>query len=365
MKNKTILITSGTTGIGLAPAKLLSAESTKVIEDIKNNVRSKFHTVMFGILALGAILLSTPTAAQTSTAAKNTTQKIMDASFDEKTFARIFSHRFSTVNGIRLHYVIGGKGDPIVLLHGYPETWYGWRKLMPALAEHYTVIAPDMRGLGESSIPADGDYTKKAVADDIYKLVQSLGMRRVYLVAEDMGASVALAYCGMHRDDVRSLIFMESTVAGFGLEEAGFWHVGFFAAPEFPEMLTKGREKEFFTAWAYRGDYVYQKATFTDADISEYVGRYTKPGGMTAGFGYYRAFAQDAKDNREFFAENKLTLPILAIGGEHGIGDLAEKNLKRFATNVTGLIIKDSGHFVSEEQPQPLAQAIFTFCAGK
>ena len=345
--------------IDRATDKPLSTENKQVIEVVKNNIWNKFRALIFGIIALGTIFSSVPTTAQ------NNAKKTKDESFDTKAFARIFSHRFAAVNGIRLHYVIGGKGDPLVLLHGYPETWYGWRKLMPELAKHYTVIAPDMRGLGESSIQADGDYTKKTVADDIYKLVQSLGIRRVFLVSEDMGASVALAYAGLHRTDVRGLIFMESTVAGFGLEEAGFWHVGFFAAPEFPEMLTKGREKEFFTKWAYRGNYVYQKGTFTDADISEYVRHYAKPGGMTAGFGYYRAFAQDAKDNREFFTENKLTLPILAIGGEYGMRDLAEKNLKRLGTNVTGLIIKDSGHFVSEEQPQSLAQAIIVFCGGK
>jgi pimeloyl-ACP methyl ester carboxylesterase len=326
---------------------------------------NKFYTGLVAIVALAAVLLSTPTAAQ------NNMERINDAPFDAKAFGRNFSHRFVTVNGVRLHYVIGGQGDAIVLLHGYPETWYDWRKIMPALAQHYTVIAPDMRGLGESSIPADGDYTKKTVADDIYKLVQSLGMRRVFLVAQDMGAPVALDYAALHPDDVRDLIFIDSGIPGFGLEKAmdpahgGAWHFGFFAAPEFPEMLTSGRENEFLTAFAYRSHFVYQKAAFTDADISEYVRHYTKPGGMTAGFGYYRAFAQDAKDNQELLGKTKLTLPILAVGGEHGLGDFGEKNLNETATNVTGLIIKDSGHFVNEEQPQPLAQAIITFCAGK
>ncbi len=331
----------------------------------QRNTMNKLLTGMLALLALSVSLLNLPTAAQTAPQTNNS------APFDAKAFARTFTHRFATVNGVHLHYVIGGQGDPIVLLHGYPETWYDWRKVMPRLAKHYTVIAPDMRGLGESSIPADGDYTKKTVADDVYKLVQSLGLRRVFLVAQDMEGPVAVAYAALHPAEVRGLVFIDSGIPGYGLEQAmdpahgGSWHFGFFAAPEFPEMLTRGREKEFLTAFAYRGHYVYQKAAFTDADIAEYVRHYTKPGGMTAGFGYYRAFAQDAKDNQDILGKAKLTLPILAVGGEHGLGDFGEKNLDTVATNVTGLIVKDSGHFVNEEKPEELSQAVLTFFAGK
>ena len=322
-------------------------------------------TKMFALLALGLTALGAPATAQTTAEASAATP------FDAKDFSRTFSHHFAAVNGIRLHYVMGGQGDPIVLFHGYPETWYDWRKVMPLLAKHYTVIAPDMRGLGESSIPADGDYTKKTVADDIYKLVHSLGLRRVFLVSQDMGAPVAVDYAALHPDEVRGLVFIDSGIPGYGLEQAmdtahgGAWHFGFFAAPEFPEMLTRGREREFLTAFAYRGHYVYQKAAFTEADITEYVRHYTKPGGMTAGFGYYRAFAQDAKDNLEILGKAKLTLPILAVGGEHGLGEFGKKNLDTVATNVTGLIIKDCGHFVNEEKPDELSQAMLAFFAGK
>ncbi|BDI31188.1 epoxide hydrolase [Capsulimonas corticalis] len=294
-----------------------------------------------------------------------------DWPFNAKTFGRTFTHRFTTVNGVRLHYVIGGKGDLVVLLHGYPETWYDWRKVMPGLAAHYTVVAPDMRGLGESSIPADGDYTKKTVADDIYKLVRSLGRKRVFLVAQDMGGPVAISYAGAHPGDVPALVFIESGIPGYGLEKAmdpsqgGMWHFGFFAAPKFPEMLTRGREREFLTAFAFRSHFVYQKTAFTDADISEYVRRYTKPGGMTAGFGYYRAFAQDAKDSQKMFAKTKLTLPILAIGGAHGLKATSKENVERLDANVTGLIFSDAGHFVNEERPGELNKAVLAFFAGK
>ncbi len=326
---------------------------------------SRLVIKLFVLFALGACLLHTSAAAQT------TAESADNAPFDAKAFSHTFTHRFMTVNGVRMHYVIGGQGEPVVLVHGYPETWYDWRKVMPLLATHYTVIAPDMRGLGDSSIPADGDYTKKTVADDIYKLVQSLGLRRVFLVSQDMGAPVALDYAALHPDDVSGLVFIDSGIPGYGLEQAmdpahgGSWHFGFFAAPDFPEMLTRGREREFLTAFAYRSRFVYQKAAFSDADITEYVRHYTKPGGMTAGFGYYRAFVQDAKDNQEILGKAKLTLPILAVGGEHGLGTFGEKNLDTVASNVTGLMIKDCGHFVNEEQPQALAQAILTFFAEK
>ena len=275
-----------------------------------------------------------------------------------------FTHKSTTVNGVTLHYVIGGKGEPIILFHGYPETWYDWRKIMPALSRQYTVIAPDMRGLGDSSRPADGDYTKKSVADDIYQLVQRLGYKQVYLVAQDMGGPVAIAYAAAHPDTVRKMVIVESSIPGYGLEEAmdtahgGSWHFGLFADTETALLLTKGREREFFTQWAFRGKYVVDKTVFTEADIKEYVGHYAAPGGMAAGFGYYHAFAQDAKDNAILFAQTKLPFPILAVGADHSFGDATLKSVQSIGTNVRGVIMKDCGHFVNEEKPAELTGLI-------
>ena len=287
--------------------------------------------------------------------------------FDRKTFFQTFADKTAVVNGLKIHYVIGGKGEPVVLLHGYPETWYDWRKVMPALAKKYTVIVPDMRGLGKSEKPADGDYTKKTVADDVYKLVQSLGYKSVKIAAQDMGGPVAISYAGMHSEEVSKLVFIESGIGGYGIEAAmdtskgGSWHFGLFADTEIALLLTKGHEREFFTRWAYRGKYVVDKATFTDDDISEYLKYYTAPGGMAAGFGYYKAFAQDAKDNRILFAGKKLPMPILAVGGDHSFGDSGFKNLQPISTNVRGVVIKDCGHFVNEEQPEALAKLLLLF----
>ena len=281
--------------------------------------------------------------------AQNTPAKF--AAFDKATFRKTFAHRFADVNGIHLHYVIGGRGEPVLLLHGYPETWYGWRRVMPALAEKYTVIVPDMRGLGESSRPADGSYAKANVAADLFALLQKLGYDHVFVAGQDMGGPVAYALAAQRPEIVKKLIKIETGIPGFGLELAmnpatgGSWHFGFFAAPDIPEMLTKWHEKEFFTKWAYRGQYVVQKDTFSDADINEYLRTYTRPGGMTAGFGYYRAFAQDAKDNAEF-GKKKLTMPILAVGADKSFGDFTQKNMEAAAANARGVILPNCGHFV-------------------
>jgi|SRR5579871_6602867 len=290
----------------------------------------------------------------------------------DKTFTLdgvVFTHKIAIVNGITLHYVIGGQGEPVLLLHGYPETWYDWRKVMPILSHRYTVIAPDMRGLGDSTRPANGDYTKKSVADDVYKLMQSLGYRQIYLVAQDMGGPVAVAYAAAHPDTIHKMVAVETGIPGYGLEAAmdtahgGSWHFGFFADVDTALLLTREREKAFFTQWAFRGHYVTNKAAFTDAVINEYVRHYAAPGGMAAGFGYYRAFAQDARDNARLFAQMKLAFPILAVGADHSFGDFTLTNMRNVGTNVRGVIVKDCGHFVNEERPAELSRMIMEFFA--
>jgi pimeloyl-ACP methyl ester carboxylesterase len=271
------------------------------------------------------------------------------------------------VNGIQIHYITAGHGPVVVLLHGYPETWYAWRKIIPKLADRYTLVVPDMRGLGDSGRPADGDYRKKSVSEDIYQLVVKLGYKQVSLVGQDMGGPVAIAYAAYHPDAVKNVVFIESGVPGEGLEEAmdtahgGSWHFGFFASPEIPEMLTLGREKEFFTAWAFQGAFVRHKEAFPQDVIDEYVRHYSSPGGMTAGFGYYRAFAQDAKDNAAIFSQTKLTMPVLAVGADHSFGEFTAKNARNVATHVESVMIGDCGHFVDEEQPEALAKVLLTF----
>src|SRR3954470_14860940 len=223
-----------------------------------------------------------------------------------------FSHQMASVNGIQMHYVIGGHGDPVVLLHGWPETWYAWHKVMPALAKNYTVIAPDLRGLGDSSKPLAG-YDGKTVAEDIHQLVGKLGFKTIFLVGHDWGTQVAYSYAAAHPTEVKRLTVMELTIPGFAPPgRPPIWWGLFHQVPNVPEALVQGKEM-IYLSWFYH-NLAYNPAAITQADINEYVSHYSAPGGMRAGFEYYRAFPQDAIQNMNY-SKTKLTMPVLALGG--------------------------------------------------
>lgn len=272
-----------------------------------------------------------------------------------------FTHHTAVVNDIRLHYVMGGQGDAVVLLHGWPQTWYAWRKVMPALAEHYTIIAPDMRGFGDSDKPATG-YDKRTVADDIYKLIRQLGIERIFLVGHDMGGPVGYAYAAAHREQVRRFVFVESLLPGVGYEQmvaqSNNWHHRFNITRDLAEALVNGKER-LFLSWFYRQD-AFNPTAISEADIDEYVRGYAAPGGMRATFEYYRAMVQDAEDNKES-AKTKLTIPVLAIGSDRSIGNAVITEMQQVAQTVQGSIIKDCKHWVAEEQPDILVQQLLTF----
>src|SRR6478672_7934290 len=163
-----------------------------------------------------------------------------------------FSHDTASVNGIKLHYVIGGHGPPVVLLHGWPETWYAWHKVMPALAKNYSVIAPDLRGLGDSSKPTTG-YDGKTVAEDIHQLVTKLGYKTIFLVGHDIGTQVAYSYAAAHPTEVKKLAVMDFTIPGFGPPgRPPLWWGIFHQIPDVPEALVQGKEL-IYLSWFYRG----------------------------------------------------------------------------------------------------------------
>lgn len=271
--------------------------------------------------------------------------------------------RYATVNGVQLHYVIAGSGDPVLLLHGWPETWYAWRKVIPVLAARYTVIAPDMRGYGDSERPAGG-YDKVTVATDLHELVRSLGFGRIHLVAQDMGGPVGFAYAASFPADVRDFAFIESAVPGFGLEASmdvahgGSWHVGFNMAEGISEMLVAGRERAFL-------EYFYRRGTLhpdalTQADIDEYARSY-EAGGLVASFKYYRTLFDDAKANREKLAVQALILPVLSLAAEKGFGDLSHASIAQVADQVERQTIAEAKHFLVQDQPQAATEAILSF----
>jgi pimeloyl-ACP methyl ester carboxylesterase len=273
-----------------------------------------------------------------------------------------FAHHTAKVNDILLHYVMAGRGDPVVLLHGWPQTWYEWRKIIPALAERYTVIAPDMRGLGDSSKPAGG-YDKRTVAHDIYQLVRQLGFERIFLVGHDWGGPVAYAYASAHPADVRKLVILDVPIPGAGLEHAltfrprSVWHVQFHYVRDLPEALITGRERTYLT-WFFRT--AYDPTAITEQNIDEYVRCYSAPGGLRAGFEYYRAIFTDVEHNQEN-AKIKLKMPVLALSGERGFGEMTIKSMQQLAEDVRGGVIERCGHWIPEERPDYLTEQLLTF----
>jgi pimeloyl-ACP methyl ester carboxylesterase len=269
-----------------------------------------------------------------------------------------FSDHTASVNGIQLHYVIGGQGDPVVLLHGWPQTWYEWRHVMPALAKNYTVIVPDLRGLGESSKPVTG-YDGKTTAEDIHQLVSKLGFNDIFLVGHDFGVQVAYSYAAAHPNETKRLVILDVPIAGIGPGEniTGLWWAQFHNVRDIPEMLVAGHEREYLT-WFYR--YSCNPAAITDEDIDEYVSHYSAPGGMRAGFEYYRALADDIKQNKEY-SMTKLPMPVLVLGGECSFGTAALDSMRMLATNVSGSIIPNTGHWIPEERPDFLINELARF----
>ena len=277
------------------------------------------------------------------------------------------THHVAELSDVRLHYVTAGDGPPVVLLHGWPQTWYEWRHVIPALAEHHRVIAPDLRGLGDSSRP-EGGYDKKTVAGDVWELVDSeLGQTRFQLVGHDWGGPTAYALAAAHPEMVAGLVIIDVVIPGDGgdFSQGGRrWHHQFHMTPDLPEALILGRE-EIYLRWFYR-TFGHRPDAISENDIAEYLRTYAQPGAMRAGFEYYRALPRDAADNAEIVARFKLPMPVLAIGGGGGRGRGAEpeQSLRRVATNVRGEIIGACGHWVPEEQPERLARLLLTFFAN-
>jgi pimeloyl-ACP methyl ester carboxylesterase len=271
-------------------------------------------------------------------------------------------HHAAFVNGVRLHYVRAGAGDPVVLLHGWPQTWYQWRKIIPALAQHYTVIAPDMRGFGESSKPIDG-YDKRTVAEDIHQLVRQLGFERIFLVGHDMGGPVAYAYACAHREEVRRLVILdveitidEETVAGYFTR---LFHLSFHAEPDIAVALVSGRERVYLTHF-YRN--CYNPGAFSHEDIDEYVAAFSAPGAMRASMAHYGAIWTDLEHNQEN-AKTPLEMPVLALGGAMSFGDRVVAGARRIARDVRGGTVPRCAHWIAEEQPEALVRELLAFFA--
>ena len=274
-------------------------------------------------------------------------------------------HATARVNGVRLHYVVAGRGPPVVLLHGFPQTWYSWRKVIPALAREHTVIVPDLRGTGRSSLPPGG-YDKQTMAADVHALVRRLGHRRVAVVGHDLGAWTAYAYARTYRDEVTHLGFLEASLPGFGLErlldfsrpQSGVWHLAFFRQPEVPERLLKGRERYFIED--FLGARRARPATFDGDAVDRYVQAYSRPGRMHAALEQYRALYRDAADNRAG-GRTVLTAPVLALGGSRATATGPAASMRMVARDVSGGELRGAGHWLMEERPRELSERLLAF----
>jgi pimeloyl-ACP methyl ester carboxylesterase len=268
------------------------------------------------------------------------------------------------IGDVTIHYLTAGTGEPLVLLHGIPQTSHEWRHVIPLLADRYSIIAPDLRGLGDSSRPRDG-YDKKTVAQDVWGLVHGhLGIDRFFLAGHDWGGPTAFALTMQHRDAVRRLAILDVAIPGGGDFSQGGrrWHHAFFRTRDLPEALTVGRE-ETLLEWFFE-NYGFRANCIPDEDRREYYRTYKKLGALRAMFEYYRALPTDAADNQAMLArDGKLTMPVLALGGDKSFGRGLEtlESVRHFATDVRGGLIPNSGHWVAEEAPEFIAQAFREF----
>lgn len=273
---------------------------------------------------------------------------------------------------LRLHYVTSGEGQhTVVLLHGFPQTWWEWRRILPPLVNAgFRVVAPDYRGAGQSWRPKDG-YDKLTIAHDLNRLLRDhLHItERVAIVGHDIGLMIAYAYAQAYRDTVSHLAIVDAPLPGTNVFERvrinpRVWHFAFHNARDIAESLVAGRERlylqQFFNAR------IFNPSAIDDDDIEIYTAAYSSPGGMRAGFELYRAFAQDASDNQELLRRNgKLTIPVLAAWGAiSNSGPQLRDMMEEVAENVTGVEIADAGHWIPEENPAALTSALIELLNG-
>jgi pimeloyl-ACP methyl ester carboxylesterase len=288
----------------------------------------------------------------------------------EHEFLKTCAHGMAEVEaGLRLHYVTAGSGpSTVVLLHGFPQTWWEWRHVMPALIDSgYCVIAPDYRGAGGSFRPAGG-YDKRTMAADIHRLLRqhTNASERIILVGHDIGLMVAYAYAQAYRDEVSHLVIVDAPLPGTAVfdrlrADPRVWHFAFHAARDVAEMLVTGRERPYLQS--FFSARVFDPSAIGPDDFDVYAAAYSAPGAMRAGFELYRAFDQDAEDNRVSLERNgKLTIPVLAIGGEISTsGSFVAEMMREVAVDVAECRVPRTAHWIPEENAAAVSKAVLEF----
>jgi len=275
--------------------------------------------------------------------------------------AEAIASRTADVEGVKFHYLTAGHGPPVILLHGYAETSLMWKPLIPALAGRFTVIAPDLPGIGDSSIPAGGlDMTTAAI--HVRALAESLGIRKAEVAGHDIGLMVAYAYAAKFPAEVEKLVLMDAFLPGVdGWEPVynnpNIWHFRFNGPT--PEALVAGRERIYFEH--FWNDFAADKTrSIPEAARKAYAAAYARPGRMRAGWAYFVSFQQAAKDFA-VLARTKLPMPVLSIAGDKSMGDVLGRQAKLVGSQVTVILLKDTGHWVMEERPRETTAALLKF----
>lgn len=296
--------------------------------------------------------------------------------FHPAVFWRQFHHGTATVGGVRLHYVEGGEGAPVLLIPGWPQSWYAWRLVMPMLvAAGRRVIAVDPRGTGDSDRPYAG-YDLKTVAADLHGFAEALGLTaggKLDVVGHDVGTWIGYAYASDWPEDVRRLALFDAALPGItppapaGIPSAEAivktWHFAFNRLDDLPEILIRGNERAFLT-WLFRAKAV-RPWTISPADLDEYVRVLAAPGATRAAFAYYReCFSPEGLAASQARAARKLPMPVLAFGADGGVGEMLANTMRQVAEDVRGGVIADCGHYMPEEAPARIAEEILRFMAA-
>jgi pimeloyl-ACP methyl ester carboxylesterase len=269
-------------------------------------------------------------------------------------------HHRLVANGIDLHFVTAGSGPPLVLIHGFPQTWYQWRHLIDRLADRFTIIAPDLRGIGASPGPATG-YDKHSLAGDVKAIVSHVcGDEPALVIGHDMGSFVAFAYALRYWEQVRGLMLVDAPPPGTIIFESGkgrAWHIAFHSQRDVAEMLVASKERPYIAQFI--ASRIYDNAAISEEDIDIYAAAYRAPGAMRAAFEMYRTLDEDAGLNRAALADGKLPMPVVFVGAA---GRMTSAPLEAMGSEIADdlrvILLDRCGHWISEEQPDALAAAI-------
>lgn len=333
-----------------------------VSEQKQNQTGSRFPVLVTRLLRLVCTDASyidasyTPSCLSGSTLSNGTSMKLHVGAIN-----MTLQSRTAEADGVQLHYLTAGQGPPIVLMHGYTQTSLMWRPLIATLSEQFTVIAPDLPGIGDSSIPSDG-LDMKTAAIRIHSLVRALGFEKAQVVGHDIGLMVAYAYAAQFPSEVEKLAVMDAFLPGVdGWEPVynnpGIWHFRFNGPT--PEALVEGRERIYFEH--FWNNFAADKTrSIPEADREAYTAAYARPGRMHAGWEYFVSFQQAAADFA-VLARTKLPMPVLAIGGERANGDVLGQQMRLVASDVTMVVLEDTGHWVLEERPRETTDALLSF----